>query len=79
MVSLTLAKRYFQRKNIGHVNSVRFRKQEAFMNVLVHNFIVICSSMKLHKISKHVKRIFASRNYHGKVRQSCNHLSSKLS
>ena len=55
MVSLTLTKWYLQRKNIGHVNTVRLREQEAFVDVLVHNFIVVCSSMKLHKVSIHVK------------------------
>jgi hypothetical protein len=79
MVSLALAKRNLKREDVSHVNAIRLGKQEALVDVLVHDLVIICPTMKLHEIRIHVEGVLASRNNHGKIGQSSYHLTSKFS
>ena len=62
-----MAKRNLKREDVSHVNAIRLGKQEALVDVLVHDLVIVCPAMKLYEICIHVEGVLASWNNHGKI------------
>lgn len=75
---LSLPQRSAQLKEVCHVYTVGFGKEEAFVDVLVQDFVVVGPSVKLREVAVQVERVFASGNEHGKLGESGDHLSRGL-
>lgn len=61
------------------MNAVRFLQKENFINILEHNFVVVCFSVEFGKVTVKVQTVLSARYHHRQVLDASDNSSRKLS
>lgn len=75
MKSLTLFKRFVKLNHNGHLKRISPGELENFFNFVIHNFVIMCSTMKFCVVFIHVHRVLTSWNQHWELFEACDDIT----